>query len=362
MSTASPPPAKRKRVRSATQIEQKRLTDRLKHRENRHENKQRLERMESDIADIKDSLQNLALTLQSQFSALGAQAPSIPYPACHEALALKPTLPSSPGGMGYSSASTTSYHPEVHFGSREEAFALQSSWPQASWPPSPHHATSLWTRISVVESQLIDCPCGSRHLDRFDSVDQCNVTALYQRQIGFPTTQGTLGILPRNPSVPSMMLHGMDENIATFLITGFLRQYRHKSIEQLLSFYLLGYRYMRWQMSPCDETLQDVPLWQLPTETQISTPHSVVVDYLPWPRLRDHLCTSGDEDLGRSIFLYFESIEFIWPPERPIFAQDDGGQMVLSLEFELAIGNLENWRIGAPWSEAFPELMHLVRP
>jgi prolipoprotein diacylglyceryltransferase len=92
---------------------------------------------------------------------------------------------------------------------------------------------------------LINCRCGSQHLDRFDSLDQCNVTTFYQHQIAFPTTQSSPEILPRTPSLPSMMLHTMDENIVTFLITGFLRQYKFKGIEQLLSFYLLGYRCMR---------------------------------------------------------------------------------------------------------------------
>ena len=116
----------------------------------------------------------------------------------------------------------------------------------------------------------------------------------------------------------------------------------------------------QWQMSPCDETIRDVPAWMLPTEIQRSNPHSVIVDYVPWPRLRDHLCTSGDEDLARSLYFYFESTKFIWPSERPIFVQGEGGQMTPSLEFERAVGSLEHWRIGSPWSEAFPHLLHLV--
>ncbi|KAK3897561.1 hypothetical protein C8A05DRAFT_38886 [Staphylotrichum tortipilum] len=284
MSTPSTPPAKRKRVRTASQLEQKRLADRIKHRENRHENKNRLDKMESDIAEIKFTLQALVTHLQAR----------VPKP------------------------------------------------------------------------KLLNCQCGSQHLDRFDCVDQCNITTFYQHQIAtFPTTitrSLTPGILPRNPSLPSMMLHTMDENIATFLITGFLRQYRNKGIEQLLSFYLLGYRYMRWQMSPCEETIRDVPVWMLPTDIQRSNPHSVIVDYIPWPRLRDHLCTSGDEDLARSVYFYFESTEFVWPAERPVFAQSEGGQMAPSLEFERAVGKLEHWRLGAPWSDAFPHLLHLVEP
>lgn len=115
-------------------------------------------------------------------------------------------------------------------------------------------------------------------------------------------------------------------------------------------------------MCPCEETIQDVPAWMLPTDIQKTTPHSVVVDYMPWPRLREHLCTSSDEDLGRSVYFYFESMQFVWPSECPIFVQNDVGEMSISLEFELAVGSLENWRLGAPWSEAFPHLVHLAGP
>ncbi|KAJ4301984.1 hypothetical protein N0V88_002115 [Collariella sp. IMI 366227] len=68
MSTVSPPPAKQKRVRTTSQLEQKRLTDRVKQRENRNENKNRLDKMERDIADIKSTLQSLAVHLQSRVS------------------------------------------------------------------------------------------------------------------------------------------------------------------------------------------------------------------------------------------------------------------------------------------------------
>ena len=115
-------------------------------------------------------------------------------------------------------------------------------------------------------------------------------------------------------------------------------------------------------MNQTEETMRDVPPWLLPTETQELNPHPVVVDYLPWPPLRDHLCTNGDEELQRSLNLYLESMQFNWSSELPLFVQGDGGQMSISPEFELAVGNLENWHLGPPWSEAFPHLMHLIRP
>lgn len=115
-------------------------------------------------------------------------------------------------------------------------------------------------------------------------------------------------------------------------------------------------------MSPTEETIRDVPPWLLPTETQKLNPHPVVVDYIPWPALRDYLCVSKDEESQRSLNIYLESMQFNWSSERALFFQDEQGQMSVSPEFELAVASLENWNLGPPWSEAFPHLVHLIRP
>ena len=233
----SSPPAKRKRVRTESQLNQKRLADRLKHRENRQENKTRLEKIENDIADIKSALQSLTLHLQTPSHTL--PPPETPHPSCQD-LTLEPPLRSDYGALfGPSTSATPSLPPTTHFGPGHGP-GHHVPW---SVPPS-RHTTVSWGRVRV-ESKLLDCQCGSPHFDQFDCIDQCTITTFYQHQIAFPAMRGPAGFLPRNPSLPAMMLHDMDENVATFLITGFLRQYKNKGIEQLLSFYLLGYRYMR---------------------------------------------------------------------------------------------------------------------
>lgn len=239
MSELSPPPAKRKRVRTASQLEQKRLTDRVKHRENRLENKNRLEKIEGDIADIKATLQGLAVHLQAHASP--PQPSVITSPDLQQLLSLEPSAKPAHGSFFDEPTSIIPYV-DTHLWPANKM--LTPLPPSSAWGCG-HPTPEVWTRISAIQPKVVDCQCGSQHLDRFDTLDQCNMTTLYQRQIAFPTTTSHARIFPRTPSLPSMMLHSMDENIATFLITGFLRQYRNKGIEQLLSFYLLGYRHMR---------------------------------------------------------------------------------------------------------------------
>lgn len=242
MSESSPPQAKRKRVRSESQLEQKRLTDRLKHRENRVGNKNRLEKIESDIADIKATLQGLALRLQSQAP---HEPPPFSSPDFRQLVSLDPPVGKPSHGTYHDEGTfiTSPFLAATNLWPEGETLSPQSPWSSAWvwW----HSAPEPWARTSAIQPNVIDCRCGTQHLDRFDTIDQCNMTTLYQCQISFPAMTGHARILPRTPSLPSMMLHTMDENIATFLITGFLRQYRNKGVEQLLSFYLLGYRHMR---------------------------------------------------------------------------------------------------------------------
>lgn len=231
----SSPPAKRKRVRTETQMEQKRLADRIKHRENRHENKTRLDNIENDISDIKSALQSLTLHLQAPTPAL--PPPAFPHTTRQE-LSLAPSPRSNRGAFFETSMSPT--QPVL---SMPHIAAGHVPNQQAPWSlVSLTHAGMSRRRI---DPKLLNCQCGSPHYDRFDCIDRCTITSFYQHQITFPAMRGPAGFLPRNPSLPAMMLHDMEENVATFLITGFLRQYRNKGIAQLLSFYLLGYRYMR---------------------------------------------------------------------------------------------------------------------
>ena len=236
----SSPPPKRKRVRSESQLNQKRLADRLKHRENRQENKQRLEKIENDISDIKSALQSLAHQFQAQPGALAP--PGLPHTHPHRQ---EPTLQPFPllgqqipfDSPALDSAALLSA-PQLGPGGQGSEQGQQSWWPMAHSP----HTEMMWRQV---ESRFINCQCGHVHADQFDCIDRCTVTSFYQHQVAFPGMHEPSGLTPRNPSLPSMLLHNMDENVATFLITGFLRQYKNKGIEQLLSFYLLGYRYMR---------------------------------------------------------------------------------------------------------------------
>lgn len=234
----APPPAPppKRRARTEAQLNQKRLTDRIKHKENRQENKQRLERLEVDIASIKTTLESLALHLQNVPRALTTPTAVLP-------LHNPPPVSINP---------LWTHQPYSH-----------TALPPTQLWSSTNNATRIWgyAPSQTGSSRILDCRCGSQHPDQFDCLEQCNVTALYRGHVPSlspdrPVSAAPTSPFPRNPSLPSMMLHQVDENILTFFITGFLQQCKTKSIEQLLGFYLLGYRYMRVSEHPSFQILK----------------------------------------------------------------------------------------------------------
>ena len=72
MSASPPSGSSKRRVRTEAQMSQKRLADRVKHRENRQEHKLRMERMESDIAQIRKNLDTVSAQLRT-LPQLGAE-------------------------------------------------------------------------------------------------------------------------------------------------------------------------------------------------------------------------------------------------------------------------------------------------
>ena len=89
-----------------------------------------------------------------------------------------------------------------------------------------------------------------RHSDHFESLELCGVTGVYQNRVAFPQAADAVDTLPRNPTLPNMMLHYEGDNFITSLITPFLRDLKAGSMETLLGGYLFAYRLIRVRLFP----------------------------------------------------------------------------------------------------------------
>ncbi|KAF5012863.1 hypothetical protein FDECE_1153 [Fusarium decemcellulare] len=344
-SPVSGAPSKR-RIRTEAQMSQKRLSDRIKHKENRQEHKQRMERMEADIAQIRKNLDDVSAQLRT-LPQLGADLVAAQQRSLQRSSAVNLVpgpSPTSPGEAAFGLINNNINTPAFPVARPLAPLGRPGpACPEHEMPPTAAEASL---------STLFPTP---------PPVD-CRFAILYETHAAFPQDPLHARSLPRNPTLPQLTLHSYGDNAVTCFLTTFLKGFEMKSVETLFGIYFFAYRLMRWRLHPDPATLSDVPSWLLPTEVQNTYPHQVSIDYIPWPDLRDFLCTHQRIKSRHSVKMYLESLRLKWPPGCPLLAVDNGGQVSVSPEFEAIACDLNNWELGPPWLDAFPRLVSLVHP
>ncbi|KAM0346660.1 hypothetical protein ACHAPU_005372 [Fusarium lateritium] len=361
MSASPPSGSAKRRVRTEAQMSQKRLADRVKHRENRQEHKIRMERMEADIAQIRKNLD----TVSAQLRTLPVLGPDVlasqQKPPQRPSVNVFGGLSSTTPGEAYEMDTSTPDFPATRSATTSTATATGRA------PPRPEHEipytevpASLMSSLFPTPSH-VDCRCGVQHHSQSDCLEYRSFAILYETHAAFPQDPLHARSLPRNPSLPNMTLHSYGDNAVTCFLTSFLKGFEMASVETLFGVYFFAYRLMRWRLHPDPMTLKDVPPWLLPTEVQNTYPHPVSIDYIPWPDLRDFLCTNPRIKSRHSVKMYLESLQLKWPPGCSLMTME-GGQVCVSPEFEAIACDLNNWELGPPWLDAFPRLVSLVHP
>ncbi|KAM5345072.1 hypothetical protein ACJ41O_010934 [Fusarium nematophilum] len=387
MSASPASGSSKRRVRTEAQMSQKRLADRVKHKENRQEHKQRMERMEADIAQIRKNLDDVSAQLRTlpQLGAdlVAAQQRSLqqrPAAAVNlnfgSALGVEATFNgidrmAAATTTSISSNTTTTTTPAFPAAAAAAARSLaslgrapdpplSSACPEHEMPPAAA-AISL-SSLFPTPPPVVDCRCGVQHYSQSTCLEYCSFAILYENHAALAQDPMHARSLPRNPTLPNLTLHSYGDNVVTCFLTSFLKDFQLASVETLFGIYFFAYRLMRWRLHPDPMTLRDVPAWLLPTEVQNTFPHPVSIDYIPWPDLRDFLCTHQRLKSRHSVKIYLESLRLKWPPGCPMLALDSGGQVSISPEFEAIACDLRNWDLGSPWADAFPRLASLIHP
>ncbi|KAL6409147.1 hypothetical protein AUP68_05517 [Ilyonectria robusta] len=352
--TKSPSPvaSKRRRIRTEAQLNQKRKADRVKHKENRDEHKARMERMEGDIAQIFKNLDDISTQLRA-IPQLGAS-----FVASQQRWLQVLIANMSLGGASAAFA-VPSEALDLELLVRNPAIPMQWSPGSAARNASPR---PLYPDIEqplpapgpillppVLSSPPVKCWCGVEHFSQSNCLEYHSFTILYETHAAFPHDPHQARSLPRNPSLPNLSLHSHGDNVVVRFLTSFLKGFTMAGVETLFGVYFFAYRLMR-----------DVPAWLLPTKVQDTCPHPVSIDYIPWPDLRDFLCTHQRLESGHSVKLYLESLRLRWPVGCPLLAVNGEGLVDVSPEFEAAVFDLGNWSLSPEWEDAFPRLVSLV--
>jgi hypothetical protein len=240
MSASPPSGSAKRRVRTEAQMSQKRLADRVKHRENRQEHKLRMERMEADIAQIRKNLDTVSAQLRTlpvlSAELLASQQKSSQRPAANVFAG-----PSSTPGETYE-MDTSNETPDFPAG-RSAGPGRAPPCPERDMPPTEVPA-SLMSSLFPTPSH-VDCRCGVQHHSQSDCLEYRSFAILYETHAAFPQDPLHARSLPRNPSLPNMTLHSYGDNAVTCFLTSFLKGFEMASVETLFGVYFFAYRLMR---------------------------------------------------------------------------------------------------------------------
>ncbi|EGX96176.1 hypothetical protein CCM_00831 [Cordyceps militaris CM01] len=378
METKSPP--KTRRTLTEEQLGNKRRIDKLKHRENRAENKTRLENIERDVSFLRDTMGDMMLHLRelSLDPAHHHQTPTTshtgPSPQSLHTLPSQLLCPPKPESWSSSPDPTTPltlvapaipphvggggpfFHPPTNHLTDHLTDRLYA---QHVFPQEPLEAQmdmeALLAEIRG-ESPVVECRCGKQHNADVQCTERISVTMAFEFSNVASQTNMRPMTAPRNPSLQDLLLHPTEtSNLIAIIMSSILRQYDFTNIESLCGIFLLSYRLLR-----ATETIADVPPIMRPTRSQITIPHPKSLDFIPFPALRNYLCLNQHKDARHSVDLYLRSMRLVLPPGKSLMTKAERGGIELNPEFEIFASDLRNWTMGSPWSEYFPQLRQFL--
>ena len=141
---------------------------------------------------------------------------------------------------------------------------------------------------------------------------------------------------------------------------------------------LVMFLIMRWHVHPTVENYERLPVWCRPTSWQVTMPHPVWIDHLPWPEMRSEIIKDQQRYPFDGFFVpYTGTLSLNWPyQDNEVFARGEeaatgedvdvgapGGEedLYMSRAFERHLLRLDNWSLGPAFAHEHPMLVASVR-
>ncbi|KAM3448163.1 hypothetical protein MY3296_008084 [Beauveria thailandica] len=386
-------PSRVKRTLTEEQLDKKRSIDKIKHRENRAENKTRLEAIERDVSFLRHNIGDLVLQLRQlnlvqappQHRLSPASSHSGPSTSSqdhlHPFLSLtKPELWNSLPSLGPAPVDAAA---AALYTSADDHSITDRLYAQHTFPQRPLEAQiDMEALLAEVRDQglMIECRCGKPHSADVQCTERIAVVMAVEFSSVSSHDNQRVMTAPRNPTLPEMLLHHTDmSNPLAAIVSSILRQYDITHIDSLCGVFLLAYRLLRasipikctcggqplltclqWRYYPSAGSMADVPAIMRPTPAQITISHPKSLDFIPFPALRNYLCLNQNKDARHSVDLYLRSLRLVLPPGQSLLTKTERGCVELNPEFEMMASDVRNWNMGPPWSEYFPQLRQFL--
>ncbi|CAG7984817.1 unnamed protein product [Penicillium salamii] len=164
---------------------------------------------------------------------------------------------------------------------------------------------------------------------------------------------------PDTPSSPLDILYGTKTNYLADMIHITLQRRPIRDPERL-ALGLLMYHLSRWFLSPSPATYDRLALFQRPVQGQMESPHPLVLDFLPWPRMRLnlirhwHVYSDNRDDL---FGMFACCVKIRWPWGEDILERDDQNELRIKKNFCETFMKLEGWGLTPEFTAKYPDLV-----
>ncbi|KAK8144424.1 hypothetical protein G3M48_005829 [Beauveria asiatica] len=240
-------PSRVKRTLTEEQLDKKRSIDKIKHRENRAENKTRLEAIERDVSFLRHNIGDLVLQLRQlnlvqappQHRLSPASSHSGPSTSSQDHLHpfLSLTKPESWNSLPSLGPAPVDAAAAALYTSADDHSITDRLYAQHTFPQRPLEAQmDMEALLAEVRDQglMIECRCGKPHSADVQCTERIAVVMAVEFSSVSSHDNQRVMTAPRNPTLPEMLLHHTDmSNPLAAIVSSILRQYDITHIDSL---------------------------------------------------------------------------------------------------------------------------------
>lgn len=191
-------------------------------------------------------------------------------------------------------------------------------------------------------------------------VDSIFVSLLQRRrQIALEGTSGIALIGPASPSLKALVNPEQSNNVhpVASVISNLLQRTSLRSLPEKIAAMLIIYSLVQWQISPTEETYNNIPEWFTPRASQQFTAHPFWATMIAFPKLKD-IVIGNQSRYATDEFqhTYTASLNLNWPYRELDALTFEGDEVRASDAFIQHVRNLGNWSLDEPFQRAYPEL------
>ncbi|KAJ5482312.1 hypothetical protein N7475_001124 [Penicillium sp. IBT 31633x] len=164
---------------------------------------------------------------------------------------------------------------------------------------------------------------------------------------------------PDVPSSPLDLLYGTKTNPLANMIHTSLQRRPIRAPERLGTGWLT-YHFSRWVLAPSPETFARLPAFLRPVRGQMEIPHPLVLDFLPWPRMRLNLIQRWHlyaDDRDHLFGMFACCVKIRWPWGEQILERDDRNELRIRQGFFDTFMSENGWGLTPEFIRRYPDLV-----